>query len=215
MSTPSKRLTQILKRSVTPLLLKEGFTKRGLNYAKSLGEISWVINVQKSRWNTKNESQFTLNCGVHIPNVVSKYVNQPEPETPDIAHCCVSARYGLLTPPYLDKWWTLKDADIGLSDDSQIEEELKIALNATIFPFLQRFTTVDCVIDFFKGDRSSKDRYVTPNDVVRIRVYLAILYSIGRKHKECHETLSAAERLAIGRPDEEYVRALHSRICNI
>ena len=114
------RLNAILKKEVTPLLKALKFKKRRLTYSYGFDELCWLVNIQKSQWNDQEESRFTVNCGVYIPNILSVYSNNiSELTSPSIMHCACSARIGMLMPEKIDIWWTLT-----LGDSASVDEDI-------------------------------------------------------------------------------------------
>ena len=50
---------------VKPLFKDNGFTKNGLNFYKNTPEFIYVVNFQKSSYNTAFETRFYVNCGIY------------------------------------------------------------------------------------------------------------------------------------------------------
>ena len=103
----TRRIDGILKSALTPLLRSRGFRKRGPVYVAEHGEVTWLVDVQKSQWNDRNEAQFTVNGGVYVPGVVSGYSRRPDPAEPKMVDCCLSVRIGMLDESRVDKWWKI------------------------------------------------------------------------------------------------------------
>lgn len=83
----NKRLNNILGSSLTPYLKSLGFKKSKNNYTRDLGEMAYIINIQKSRWDDKEEAKFTFNCGIYVPEVFSIYSNIENISKPQIENC--------------------------------------------------------------------------------------------------------------------------------
>ena len=80
------------------------FVRRGRTrvFARTLREVLWLIEVQKSR---TAQAQVTINLGVYLPTVANREGTATEsPETPD---CQWWARLGELGPAADDVWWSI------------------------------------------------------------------------------------------------------------
>lgn len=64
MKTASQRFSNVVKEAITPILKECGFKKKGQNYFKSYGDIGHALNLQKDKWNSKDEIRFTINVGI-------------------------------------------------------------------------------------------------------------------------------------------------------
>ena len=90
----AKRISGILGSGLTPLLRAHEFRKCGQVYVSERGDVSWVVHVQRSRWNDETEAQFTINEGIYTPGVVGAYLGRPEPSALKLVDCCLSVRIG-------------------------------------------------------------------------------------------------------------------------
>ena len=64
MKSASQKFTNVLEEGITPILKENGFKKKGQNYFKAIGEIGQIVNIQKDKWNSKDEIKFTINLGI-------------------------------------------------------------------------------------------------------------------------------------------------------
>lgn len=60
---------KIIKEIIAPILKKNGFKKKGLNFYRNSEQTQQIINFQKSRGNSFNNLKFYINCGVLINNL--------------------------------------------------------------------------------------------------------------------------------------------------
>ncbi|MGJ7032559.1 DUF4304 domain-containing protein [Niabella hirudinis] len=56
--------TDFIKTYLKPTLKEHGYKTSGQTWRKSMGDFFIVINLQNSRWNSKEELSFCLNIGV-------------------------------------------------------------------------------------------------------------------------------------------------------
>ncbi|WP_240941298.1 DUF4304 domain-containing protein [Paenibacillus sp. HB172176] len=60
-----QRFNEWIKHDVKPLLAGYGFSKKGLCFSKSSGDLIYLIQFQKSRGNSKERIRFYVNCGIY------------------------------------------------------------------------------------------------------------------------------------------------------
>ena len=129
----------LIKEAFTRKLTPPGFKKKAGNFYLDLGELGHLINIQKSRHNTKDHIRFTINTGVFLPEfwlVYYNYHNDPVPEFPTAPDCLTTYRIGALRNG-TDIWYDL------LADTDEIEMtiEMEENLEEYIFPFLASLQT--------------------------------------------------------------------------
>ena len=64
MKNAQEKFNNVVKEGIAPILKKNNFKKKGLNFYKDLGDIGHAIKIQKDKWNSKDEVRFTLNIGI-------------------------------------------------------------------------------------------------------------------------------------------------------
>jgi len=64
------------------LLKAEGFKKKNKNFAKVLPDIAWTLNIQSSKWNTKDEVEFTINTGIYTDALFGPFYDAEIPQFP-------------------------------------------------------------------------------------------------------------------------------------
>ncbi len=203
------RLTNILRQSADVLLKPLGFRKRGVIYRRQLPELWWLIGVQRSRWNTSSECEFTMNFGVYVPGMAAAY-NRPDPKWPVVADCVVHARVGSLNPKPTDLWWTITLEDDAEKVDTLIREEISQQLQHYVLPFLHRLQSKWDVIHFLETLRPEDYRRVTwPLHEGITLESLAILYWLLGERERCREAL---EQLKIEAMKKGYIEGYRERV---
>lgn len=205
------RLSQIIKRSCLPLLEKQSFHKQGLNFVRQLPELAWIIDIQKSRWNTKDQVEFTLNCGVFIPDVISLYGGRDKPVPCSAAASCVSARLGSLKPDALDKWWRLSIGDRLPETDEKTVADVGSEIEQVLLPFLFRFRNQRDVIDFLESGYSQFPFVWPRSDAIRLS-YLAALYHMSGEKDRSMAAIARAQTEAERCPLESHIRDFRERL---
>jgi hypothetical protein len=207
-----KRINEILKQSVTPVLKREGFGKKGLVYSSDRGPLCWLVDIQKSRWNDPSEARFTLNCGIYVRGVLTAYANRPDRASPRIEDCCISARVGLLAEEAIDVWWKLMADDDAEGSDSIIGDEVRERIERCLLPFLREFETVEQVAAFLDAPIAESNSLVSPQSEAQRHSYAAVLYSQLGEARRRDAALQAAESAAAGSPIEGIVTRLKERL---
>lgn len=176
-------LKSLVKNSITPLLKSYGFKKNGDTYIKNMKNIVWVIDIQKSRWNDENELQFTFNCGIYFSALAFIYSNTPNSSIPRIAGCCIHSRIEMLSKSKLDKWWSLQQ-EISPGQNTVIIQEVEACIQSLVIPFLEKFNSINDILDFLKNERPVCYRSVYPQSKELCMIYIAIIYSLlGQQNK--------------------------------
>lgn len=213
MTSPfDKRLDAILKDSTTPLLKSWGFIERGRTYVARRNALAWLVDVQKSRWNDREEAQFTLNGGVYVPGVVSRYSSRPEPSSPKLADCCLSVRAGMLDHSRLDKWWKLSASQHPDDVDRQIGAELSERLENALLPFLSNFDSLDAIVEYLSAPVTPANRFVSPQTEAQRRAFAALIHAAQGNTAEARDEIDVAMRVARGSPIEDVIRKLGRRL---
>jgi hypothetical protein len=204
------RINKLLMKSLTPILVQNGFNKRGSVYTRASRSLLHMVDVQHSRWNDTIEVSFTLNCGVYMPGVTSTFRNISEPKQPKPTDCCIAVRVGMLTESRLDRWWRISKTD-GSDCDRKIGEEIVSVVERFVLPFLQRFQQEKSVPEFLSQPRHGADEYVEPRaDGLRLS-YAAIAWSILGARSDCQTCLERAISLSKKTPMESIISSFASR----
>jgi len=210
------RLRRILTSYIEPPLKSLGFRRRGANYFRQLSEIWWLVSVQRSRWNTKEELSFTLNIGIYVPQATAGlYGNQPK--HPGIADCILHLRLGYLQHP-VDCWWTLCVADaVPAAVDEAVGQEIQELLVNHGLPFLERFHTHRDVLGYFKELSAYDLRILTfPKSAVWIFVNMGVLHWLLGEYDLCCRSLTQAlNEVQRGRAYgiQDFVESVFYRLC--
>ncbi len=187
------RVKTILRDYVSKTLEANGFRKARHVYIKGVTDLSWIVEIQRSRWNDAVESEFTFNCGVFVPAVTSVYLNRPERDRIDSTDCCVWSRIGMLAEDKRDKWWKLRADDDAGSVDHETGKELVKRLTEHAFPFFSRFQTTDQVFTFLTCSRIREDKQIWPTATAVAFCYAAAMAASSlKKPKDIAECLERA-----------------------
>lgn len=67
--TQQKRLNEIIKTNIAPIMKDMGFRRQGRWWGKEEPEYTKSIRIWSSRWNTKEENRFTLELYVYKKHI--------------------------------------------------------------------------------------------------------------------------------------------------
>lgn len=214
-----QRWRRILKDWVEPYLKSQGFTKRSYVYTKRLSEVWWLIDVQRSRWNTTQEYEFTMNLGVYVPGFYT-ILRGEDPERPTVADCVFNLRPNNLLGEQTDRWWVLRmDDEMPDLVDQAIGRELVGLLQDYGLPFLQRFQEKRAVLSYLYDltDPKSWNLISWPRSEFWIWVFIGILHlMLEEPEAGCRALRRAVEEAKKSRVGGtvEYAQKLYGRFCS-
>jgi hypothetical protein len=200
-----KRMRDIVSRSIVPEL--EGFVAdpTARTYVKGSGAVVYVVDVQPSVKSRSAVVSFTVNCGVYIHDVVCRFQGRPAPSFPKITDCCLAARAGLLSEPFLDKWWQLSNDDES-NHDEQVCAEMRRLVNNGALPFMARFPDRKAVATFLLAPpRDRADKFVNPMARALRATYAALIWRQLEQRERCASSLRLATEESRGTPIEDEI----------
>ena len=108
---------EMMKSVVAPFLRSHGFKRKGQQFSRTTNGYLEGVDLQKSRWNTKDEVSFTVNLAVYHPVAQEEQISAWQAAmgrwgrdirvVPTVGN--LGDRLGHLTPEAIDKWWTFHD----------------------------------------------------------------------------------------------------------
>ena len=140
MKTPAQlKFDTIIKEGFQSVLKPLGFKKKALNFYLQLTDLGHIINIQKGKYNSKEQISYTINCGVFIPEywkVVYNYKNEQIPDYPTEPVCFIRRRIGDLINKD-DIWYEVDKT----TDEKGQANEMQKNLNQFILPFFNKLRT--------------------------------------------------------------------------
>lgn len=156
-------LKQIIKDDITPLFKAKGFKKKGNNFVKIFSDFAWTVNIQSSKWNTKEDVEFTFNTGIFTDKLFGPFYKESPPKFPTEVNSVLRLRISELKDEP-GTWYK-----IGLSSDlDEVKREVQSDLQNVIFPHFDKFQTIEDVIQGMKR-KEEQGWYECPH-------FLTILY---------------------------------------
>ncbi|MBH5316492.1 DUF4304 domain-containing protein [Paenibacillus sp. GSMTC-2017] len=191
-------LKQIIKETIAPLLKKEGFRKQGNNFVKAFSEYSATLNIQSSKWNTRNEAEFCFNTGIYVDKLFGTVFLYQQPSFPLEVNSVLRITSAELSKN--NSWYRLtKDTDI---------QQLKLTITKDIcehiVPHFHQFENIHDVIKIMEL-REKEGFYENPH-------YLTVLYySIGNMEKAQQRMTSVFHETKLD-TQMEFTRELANRL---
>lgn len=207
-SALDERFNRVIREALTEPLAPHGFRKRGRVFRRRLDELAWVIDVQRSRYNSREELQFTVNCGIYVPRVLSTYLRLSEPTFPTSVDCCISVRIGMLADDQLDKWWALCEQPQSATEDMQIVGDVRERIILRVLPFLERFPSTLEVADYLERPRPLHEGQAFPYTEAMALGSAGIVRMIRGEWEAARDALARAVKKASRTPAEEHLRSL-------
>ncbi|HNQ78824.1 MAG TPA: DUF4304 domain-containing protein [Acidobacteriota bacterium] len=134
---PFAKMSKIVKEHLAPTLKEYGYRKRNLTWNMKKNQFIHVINIQSSRWNNKNEVNFTINLGVFSP-VVDSICSRDSKSFILESDCIIRKRIENLDGE--GELWFLITNETNLNE---LGETIKQYLVNHAIPFLERFATLN------------------------------------------------------------------------
>lgn len=196
-----------IQAEIRPFLAAQGFRARGRTFNRTSHDgLTHVVNLQMGPSDPPGtihvpflrenfHGKFTINLGVHVPEVHRELVGaRPRGWIQDY-DCCVRERLGATDR---DIWWRARF-------EPAVVEDVRTLLATAGFPWFERFATRDRI------ERAWKDRAENMGAGLPPRIVLAVIL-IERGEKERARALLAAQARETDVPGHrEYVHELAKR----
>ncbi|MHB1910403.1 MAG: DUF4304 domain-containing protein [Nitrososphaerales archaeon] len=176
--TPQERFKDILKDSLNPIMKKYGFRKKGTKYICIGDKLTYLISINKSRYNSKESLYFQMRWEIEIN----------EDQKKQGITCKGSPLHGELEDLTKDSnliWLQLKDTDLDpYLKDAEIKTEISKVLESIVIPFLFSFKSIKDIIRTLE-DLARKEKKWPPTTKEGITYYdlASLYYYIGKPQK--------------------------------
>jgi len=145
MKIPQDRIKELTKDFLTPFFKENGFRKSGNRFYKPVNDFSYIIEMQSSRFNSKEEAQFTFNVSLYIHQYFRHVYNAEPPNCPTNNHNLVppSKRSGHICEAG-DKWYTVNQENLLI----EVAQEIIDDFNHYVIPYFEQFQNIDDIIQY-------------------------------------------------------------------
>ena len=146
---------EICKGTIIPFFKDLGFKRKTLHFAKQINDITQCFNVQKSQWNSYNDSvTFTFNFGFYNADISSIIADKEiQNEFPKTYDCFIQNRLGTFSHNR-DHWYTLSKN----IDATKTAEQIKSDLEKYLKPMFENYTSLDKLKMLLEKD----EKYISP-----------------------------------------------------
>lgn len=178
---------EICKGTIIPFFKEFGFKRKTLHFARQINDITQCFNVQKSQWNSYNDSvTFTFNFGFYNTDI-SSIVSDKEVETefPKTYDCFIQNRLGTFSHKR-DHWYTLSKN----IDASKTAEQIKLDLEKYLKPIFENYTSLNELKKFIDKD----EKYISPT---LSPYYLIAFYMLTNQVEKGRQTIKEHYKKAL------------------
>lgn len=102
-----RRIDEVIRIGLVPLLKEHGFTRKSRTFRKSAGEAIQIVHIQANKWNRGDSGSFTVNLGVYF-RAVEELADGSIVDLPNPGQFTAGTRLGQLMPKPRDRWWKLR-----------------------------------------------------------------------------------------------------------
>ncbi len=188
-----------IHRIVQKFLQERQFLSRGQTFWRPTEQLSQVVILRRSIWNTAETCDFWFELGVHVPGFTPLLDGIPEPAYPKEQFLVVSLRVDSVPSRPVQQQtlsWYLKADDPLPQADEQVITEVLYELREYGVPFLSRFASLADVIEFLEWLRLHREECFRWGQIMPFEawtpVYLAILHWLNGDVERCFQELEKA-----------------------
>jgi hypothetical protein len=150
-----KNFDEICRGTIIPFFKEFGFKRKTLHFTRQINDVTQCFNVQKSQWNSYDDSvTFTFNFGFYNADISSivagKEIQNEFPKTYD---CFIQNRLGTFSHNR-DHWYTLSKN----IDATKTAEQIKNDLEKYLKPLFENYTSLENLKQFLDKD----EKYISP-----------------------------------------------------
>ncbi|MGG0174704.1 DUF4304 domain-containing protein [Gottfriedia acidiceleris] len=135
-------LNHIVKETIAPLFKKNGFKKKGKNFAKIFPDFAWTVNIQSSKWNTKNEVEFLFNTGIYCDKVYTTLSEMKSPIFPLEVNSMLRLRISDIKN-IRENWYKISDK----TDIEEIKKQVESDIVNVIIPYFEQYQNIEDIIN--------------------------------------------------------------------
>jgi hypothetical protein len=141
---PKKAFNEILKRC-TLALRTHDFSRRGQTLYRTVSGNWGLIAFQKSKWNTADSIEFTVNLGIFSARLADFFSATETRSRPSVWDCHWRQRLGHLSSERRDIWWPI-NVNTSLED---LGQEIQGIIIKLAVPELERYVRDEALRDLW------------------------------------------------------------------
>lgn len=154
-----QQFDDIIKLTITPALKGLGFKKKGLHFNRSVNDIFQCLNIQKSKWNSYDESiSFTFNLGFYSGKINSILTEKEDSIlSPQVNDCFIQGRIGNLTKRK-DHWYELNNKE----SFEVIREQIENHIECLLIPHFEKYNFIEKLVQLVEKNESDRIYMISP-----------------------------------------------------
>ncbi|WP_175403507.1 MULTISPECIES: DUF4304 domain-containing protein [Bacillaceae] len=192
-------LNQIVKETIAPLFKENGFKKKGKNFAKIFPDFAWTVNIQSSKWNTKNEVEFLFNTGIYCDKVYTTLSEMKSPIFPLELYSMLRLRISDIKN-IRENWYKISDN----TDIEEIKKQVESDIVNVIIPYFEQYKTVEDIINFIEI-MEEQGEWECPHHLTLLYHYYGYPEKAQKRMKEVYLTSKFDTQ-------KEYIKELSTKI---
>ena len=186
----ASELYKELIKEISSLLKGKGFSRNGNCFYLRLGNNWGLLDFQKSRKSTVDETIFTVNLGICSGRLMEFFSPDLLEQKPSIEICHWRERISLLLPERQDKWWKILSAEpVGF-----MVEELKDYIVQVAIPAIEQHLSDEQLCSEWLSGKSPG-----LTDIQRL-INLSVLLKAAGADSVLRETLKELWEKSAGKP---------------
>jgi hypothetical protein len=201
-----------IQRALKPALATLGYRSRGRTFNRLTADgLTQVINFQMGAsdppgtvgvpgFRENLHGLFTVNLGVHVPEVAEMRYGSRAKSWVQAPDCCIQVRLGHASGSEADVWWKARN-------DSAVIADVQSKLMAFGTSFLERFASRDRILSELEGFGANLPHCSVPRIVSAI-----VLWKRGEPDAARALLSAQAQESTLNRNHPEYVRGLARRM---
>jgi hypothetical protein len=177
----------ICKGTIIPFFKDLGFKRKTLHFSRQINDITQCFNVQKSQWNSYNDSvTFTFNFGFYNADISSIVADKKvELEFPKTYDCFIQNRLGIFSHKR-DNWYTLSKN----IDATKTAEQIRADLEKYLKPIFENYNSLETLKLFLDKDEKHISPTLSP-------YYLVAFYMLTGQVEKGRQTIKNQYRNAL------------------
>ncbi len=150
-TTTQLKFDKLIKEGFHKILKPRGFKKKNRNFYKAVNDIGYVLNIQSSKYNTKDHIEFTINNGIFSPAYWNGQYNYQgkanPPDFPSEPNCALRKRIGDLTEG-TDIWYEITPE----TDEVELILEMISGVKNHILPFFDAIDSQTALLQYLESE---------------------------------------------------------------
>jgi len=149
----TKKIDAVVMNGVAPALEAIGFKRKQRRFTRRLAQCTWIVEVQRGKYNYGANGRFSVDLGVFHPRWHDQLQafprlqhKEPLSDTPRIWHSQVRQELGLLA--IQDSWWQVDEN----TNIEAISAEVAQAISNFAVPWFEKMSALSAAVSSIAGE---------------------------------------------------------------